>query len=103
MAVHIVPANDWIDHVEDDCGSCPCEPVVEWYNEFGVCYDEPLIIHNALDQRELKEWYDSSTMFSRCSAFAMFVIGAVLLLLGYGVYALGIIYIFQMTGMTIGY
>jgi len=47
MTWHVIPNNDWIEHEETT--TCPCEPRVEIIN------GEMIIIHNALDQRELKE------------------------------------------------
>jgi len=47
MTWHVIPNNDWIEHEETTI--CPCEPRVEIIN------GEMIIIHNALDQRELEE------------------------------------------------
>lgn len=54
MAIHVYPINDYIDHHtnDGDYNSCPCDPRVEWFDEDGTPFTEPLIIHNALDGRE---------------------------------------------------
>lgn len=59
MTVHIYPRNDWIDHDVDglahEC-QCRCEPRIEYSDpKTGTPYCEPLVIHNAIDQRELEE------------------------------------------------
>lgn len=43
---HIVPRDDLIEHITDDT-ECPCDPTVEIENE--------LVIHNAMDRREIFE------------------------------------------------
>ena len=59
MTVHIYPLNDWIDHdinVPAHQCECRCEPRIDYVDpETGAPYSEPLVIHNAIDQRELTE------------------------------------------------
>ena len=49
MTIHVYPPDDWIEH-KIDCDAseceCPCEPEIDWSG----C--RPLVIHNAIDQRE---------------------------------------------------
>ena len=56
MAIHVYPENDWIEHRIDqgvaNC-DCPCDPDIQFIDpDTGEDYDEPMIIHNALDGRE---------------------------------------------------
>lgn len=59
MTTHVYPLDDWIDHKIDVPASecdCPCEPRIEYFDpETGEAYSEPLVIHNAIDQRENNE------------------------------------------------
>ena len=59
MTVHVYPINDWIEHDIDSPASecnCPCEPRIEWLDsETGEPLNEPIVIHNAIDQREKDE------------------------------------------------
>lgn len=58
MTVHVYPINDWIDHdIESsaaDC-QCPCEPTIKYLDDDGSVLPEPIVVHNAIDQRELTE------------------------------------------------
>lgn len=54
MTVHVVPVDDWIDHVVDGDGAeCPCCPDVQWIDpETGLPYPNgALVTHNAVDGR----------------------------------------------------
>lgn len=59
MTIHVYPVNDWIEHQVDDPASeceCPCEPRIDYFDpETGEMYGEPIVVHNAIDQRELNE------------------------------------------------
>ena len=58
MTIHVYPINDWIDHDIDSPASeckCPCEPRIEWLDETGEHLPEPIVVHNAIDQREKDE------------------------------------------------
>jgi len=58
MTTHVYPLNDWIDHKVDDVASecnCLCEPRVEYLDDRGLPLSEPVVIHNAIDQREKYE------------------------------------------------
>lgn len=53
MAIHVYPLDDWFDH-DTESMDCLCEPRVEFVDpETGEPHPEPLVIHNALDQREV--------------------------------------------------
>lgn len=55
--VHVFPPNDWIEHHIDVSASeceCQCEPLIE-YGDGDHIYETPLVIHNAIDQREAFE------------------------------------------------
>lgn len=52
MSLHVLPRNDLIEH--EMSSLCPCGPHMKWGDESGN-YDEPLIVHNSLDGRELSE------------------------------------------------
>lgn len=55
MTIHIYPADDWIEH-DTDSSECICEPTIEYVDkETGIPFSEPLVIHNAIDQREKYE------------------------------------------------
>lgn len=54
MTIHVYPLNDWIDH-DAESGECLCEPQTEWLDENGLPMLEPVIVHNAIDQREKQE------------------------------------------------
>ncbi len=59
MTVHVYPIDDWIDHDTEssaaDC-QCLCEPRIVYVDEqTGEPLAEPMVIHNAIDQRELDE------------------------------------------------
>lgn len=62
--IHIYPHNDWIDHdVTSESGECHfrCEPTIEYVDsDTGTPHSEPLVIHNAIDQREKTESCDPS-------------------------------------------
>ena len=49
MSIHIYPINDWIEH-DTNSFDCICEPLVEFKNpETDEWYEQPLVIHNAID------------------------------------------------------
>lgn len=53
-AFHVMPENDLVEHELSD--DCVCRPDVEFVNpESGESYDEPLVIHHALDGRDLQD------------------------------------------------
>lgn len=53
MTVHIFPINDWIDH-DTESLNCRCKPDVQYINPTtGLPFDKPLVIHHALDQRDV--------------------------------------------------
>ena len=49
MSIHIYPDNDWIEH-DTNSFDCICEPTVEFKDpETDEWYEQPLVIHNAID------------------------------------------------------
>jgi hypothetical protein len=53
--IHIYPVNDEQEH-DLEGTMCPCNPRVEWADpETGEAYSEALVIHNAIDCREIVE------------------------------------------------
>lgn len=59
MTVHVYPEDDWIDHktdqTADEC-DCPCDPRIEYLDpQTGIPHATPMVIHNAIDQREKDE------------------------------------------------
>lgn len=56
MTMHVYPINDWIDHDVDSIAAecnCPCEPRIDYLDpDTGLPYAEPIVVHNAIDQRE---------------------------------------------------
>lgn len=59
MTIHVYPEDDWIEHDTSssaaDC-NCMCEPTIHWLDpDTGEPYAQPLVIHNAIDQREKDE------------------------------------------------
>lgn len=59
MTIHVYPINDWIEHQIDSPASectCPCEPRIVYVDtDTGLPLPQPIVIHNAIDQRELSE------------------------------------------------
>ncbi|MCA1806353.1 MAG: hypothetical protein LC687_00530 [Actinobacteria bacterium] len=51
MTIHVIPINDLIEHVDDDC---LCGPDYEYVDpDTGDSYHNgPLVVHHALDGRE---------------------------------------------------
>lgn len=61
LTVHVYPVDDFMTHVLEGTG-CSCEPRIEWLDpDTGLPYSNgPLVVHNALDRRELTEQYRES-------------------------------------------
>jgi hypothetical protein len=55
MTVHVMPVEDIVDHHESQ--ECLCGPRIEWLDpDTGEPYEDgPVVIHNSLDGRELRE------------------------------------------------
>ena len=54
MALHVLPLDDLREH--EETATCWCQPRVETVDpETGEAYEQPLIVHNSLDARELIE------------------------------------------------
>lgn len=53
--MHVYPMNDEKEHITDG-RPCHCAPSTEWVDpDSGEIYSEALVIHNALDCREIVE------------------------------------------------
>ena len=54
MTIHVEPASDLIEHLDD---GCPCGPSFEYFDpDTGGAYPSgPLVVHHSLDGRELTE------------------------------------------------
>ena len=50
-SLHVMPENDLVAHEAEI--TCVCGPDAEFFDpETGASYDEPLVIHHALDRRK---------------------------------------------------
>lgn len=55
MSIHVVPIDDLQEHVETGAPCC-CRPKILWDDAItGERLDEPVIVHNSADGRELVE------------------------------------------------